>query len=48
LDIWVDWADNVEGRGVAGGHLIAETADEGMLSLLLPFLERTTPASRQR
>jgi len=26
LDIWADWATNVEGEGLAGGHLLPETA----------------------
>lgn len=45
LDIWADWAENVEGRGISGGHLIPETGAEEMLDMLLPFLERTTDAS---
>jgi len=41
LDIWADWAGNVEGRGISGGHLIPETGAGEMLDMLLPFLERT-------
>lgn len=47
LDIWADWAHSVEGRGIAGGHLIPETGAEEMLEMLLPFLERTTDAFRR-
>lgn len=45
LDIWADWAENVEGRGIGGGHLLPETGASEMLDMLLPFLERITDAS---
>jgi haloacetate dehalogenase len=41
LDIWADWADNVEGIGIGGGHLLPETAADEVLGALLPFLEKT-------
>lgn len=45
LHIWSDWADNVDGRAIAAGHLIPETAPEEMLASLLPFLERNANAA---
>jgi haloacetate dehalogenase len=38
MDIWADWADTVEGKGIGGGHLLAETAPEEVLEALVPFL----------
>ena len=43
LDIWADWAETVEGEGIAGGHLLPETAAERVLDALLPFLGRAAP-----
>lgn len=43
LSIWADWADNVEGIGIAGGHLLPETAADEVLGALLPFLEKVAP-----
>lgn len=40
LDIWQDWAGDVSGRGLGGGHLLAERAADDVLADLLPFLER--------
>ncbi len=42
LDIWADWADAAQGKGMPGGHLLPETASDEVLSELLPFLRRTT------
>jgi haloacetate dehalogenase len=42
LDIWADWADDVEGKGMAGGHLLPETAADEVLAALVPFLQKTT------
>lgn len=39
IDIWRDWADRVSGRGLPGGHLLAERATEDVLADLVPFLE---------
>ncbi|PRA52417.1 alpha/beta hydrolase [Ochrobactrum sp. MYb68] len=38
LDIWADWASDVEGEGLAGGHLLPETASGPILARLGPFL----------
>ena len=38
LNIWADWAEHVEGRGLGGGHLLPETAAAEVLDALLPFL----------
>jgi haloacetate dehalogenase len=38
LDIWRDWADNLQGMPLAGGHLLPEKAAPAMLSALGPFL----------
>ncbi|EJK87915.1 alpha/beta fold hydrolase [Rhizobium sp. AP16] len=40
LNIWADWAENVEDIGIGGGHLLPETAAEEVLGALLPFLEK--------
>jgi haloacetate dehalogenase len=40
LDIWADWAENVEGIGIGGGHLLPETAADEVLGALLPFLKK--------
>ncbi|TKT75869.1 alpha/beta hydrolase [Aquamicrobium sp. LC103] len=40
LDIWKDWAGDVSGRGLEGGHLLAERASDDVLADLVPFLER--------
>lgn len=44
LDIWADWANRIEGKGIGGGHLLPETAAAEVLEQLLPFLEKTTNA----
>lgn len=38
LAVWRDWADQVEGHGIACGHYLAEEAPEETLAALLPFL----------
>lgn len=38
LDIWKDWAGNVSGRGLAGGHLLPERAAGEVLAELTAFL----------
>lgn len=40
IDIWRQWAADVSGRGLAGGHLLAENAAADVLADLIPFLER--------
>ncbi|QND46565.1 alpha/beta hydrolase (plasmid) [Rhizobium lusitanum] len=40
LNIWADWAENVEGVGIGGGHLLPETEADEVLGALLPFLEK--------
>ncbi len=40
IDIWRDWAADVSGRGLQGGHLLAERAATDVLADLVPFLER--------
>ena len=40
LNIWADWAEDVEGIGIGGGHLLPETAADEVLDALLPFLEK--------
>lgn len=40
LDIWADWADTIEGKGIGGGHLLPETAAGEVLKELLPLLEK--------
>lgn len=44
LDIWADWANRIEGKGIGGGHLLPETAAAEVLDQLLPFLEKTANA----
>jgi len=46
LDIWADWADTIEGRGLRGGHLLQETSANEMLDLLIPFLRKNADASK--
>ena len=41
LEIWRDWAGDVEGRAISGGHLQPEFSTEEVVENLLPFLERT-------
>ncbi|HWK67235.1 MAG TPA: alpha/beta hydrolase [Rhizobiaceae bacterium] len=38
LDIWRDWAGDVTGRGLRGGHLLPETAADDVLAELIAFL----------
>ncbi|MFD1791616.1 alpha/beta hydrolase [Ochrobactrum teleogrylli] len=38
LDIWADWASDVDGEALAGGHLLPETASASILARLAPFL----------
>jgi haloacetate dehalogenase len=40
LDIWADWASDVEGEGLDGGHLLPETAAKCMLPRLAQFLRK--------
>ena len=40
IDVWRDWAADVSGGGLHGGHLLAERAADDVLAALLPFLER--------
>ncbi|MDO1582703.1 alpha/beta fold hydrolase [Rhizobium oryzicola] len=40
LDIWADWANDVSGKGLEGGHMLPETAPGEILEILLPFLRR--------
>lgn len=37
LDVWRDWADDVQGRGIDSGHHIPEEAPDEMLSEFLAF-----------
>ena len=45
IDIWADWAEDVSGKGLEGGHMLPETASEQILEILVPFLKRVTGAS---
>jgi haloacetate dehalogenase len=38
LDIWRDWAEQVEGRPIPGGHLQPEEQPDAVLDAVLPFL----------
>ena len=38
LDVWRDWADNVQGQAIASGHFLAEENPEATLAALLAFL----------
>jgi len=40
LDIWRDWADDVSGHAVEGGHLLPEFSSQAVLDHLVPFLSR--------
>lgn len=40
LAIWADWATEVEGQGLCGGHLLPELASEAVLAAVKPFLAR--------
>jgi haloacetate dehalogenase len=42
LDIWRDWADDVQGFGIDSGHHIAEQAPEALVDALVPFLRQST------
>ncbi|KAA3515408.1 alpha/beta fold hydrolase [Agrobacterium rosae] len=44
LDIWADWATEIEGKGIGGGHLLPETAAVEVLEELRPFLRKTANA----
>jgi haloacetate dehalogenase len=41
LEIWRQWAKNVQGQGIVSGHFIAEEAPEALLVAILPFLRGT-------
>jgi haloacetate dehalogenase len=40
LATWQNWCEQVEGRGIAGGHFIVEENPRDTLAALLPFLDR--------
>ncbi|KAA9368309.1 MULTISPECIES: alpha/beta hydrolase [Ochrobactrum] len=40
LAIWNDWATDVVGQGLGGGHLLPELASEAVLAQVKPFLAR--------
>ncbi|MEM0908030.1 MAG: alpha/beta hydrolase [Pseudomonadota bacterium] len=40
LEIWREFAPNVEGKALSCGHFVAEEDPEGLLGALVPFLER--------
>ena len=40
LDIWRDWARDVTGRGLKGGHLLPEKAADDVSTELIRFLDR--------
>ncbi|EKF60337.1 alpha/beta hydrolase [Agrobacterium albertimagni AOL15] len=40
LDIWHDWASDLEGVGLEGGHLLPETASDQVRERILRFLGR--------
>ncbi|MEW6640372.1 MAG: alpha/beta hydrolase [Pseudomonadota bacterium] len=44
IAVWQRWADAVEGRPVAAGHMLAEEAPDDVLAEVLPFLARTFPS----
>ncbi|CAD7050274.1 alpha/beta hydrolase [Pseudorhizobium halotolerans] len=46
IDIWKDWAIEVSGIGISGGHMLPETAADEVLEMLVPFLERVTNVPR--
>ncbi|CAB3810027.1 alpha/beta fold hydrolase [Paraburkholderia fynbosensis] len=43
IDIWRNWADDVSGCGIGGGHLLPEESHEEVLRELVPFLARHVP-----
>lgn len=47
LAIWADWATDVTGQGLSGGHLLPERASEAVLAQLKPFLARLDSAVAQ-
>ncbi len=47
LAIWADWATDVAGQALCGGHLLPERASEAVLALLKPFLARLDRAFAQ-
>jgi haloacetate dehalogenase len=40
IEMWADWAEQLEGRAIAGGHLQAEEQPQAVLDAVLPFLAR--------
>lgn len=40
VEVWRDWADDVEGRGIDCGHYLAEEAPDETLAALEPFLAK--------
>ncbi|MBB3610359.1 alpha/beta hydrolase [Rhizobium sp. BK602] len=46
MNIWADWADDIQGIGIGGGHLLPETAADEVLAALLPFLKKTADDAR--
>lgn len=43
IEIWRNWADDVSGCGIGGGHLLPEESHEEVLRELVPFLARRVP-----
>lgn len=41
LDIWRDWAPDVDGEGLDGGHLLPEIASAKVLDRVLRFMRKT-------
>ena len=48
LALWRDWADDVAGRSLAGGHFFPESAPQATAAALSDFLRGAPEASRRQ
>lgn len=46
LEIWRNWASEVSGKAISGGHLQPELSSDEVLAELRPFLARVTSSQR--
>jgi haloacetate dehalogenase len=40
MEIWRQWADDVQGSALAAGHFLMEESPDQLTALLVPFLSK--------